>query len=175
MVQVGMLKATSMACPPNIWAGLHDEFLEDRAAMASKAGVPVDAVHGAALRRVLDRMGGKMKSLATGGAATPLNLIDFAESVCHAGEIGFVDSYGATECGAITSNGRQLGSKFNDVRIALVDHPELGFTSNDLPYPRGEVASLFALLMVSKNQGQLCAGSSSKSVHCTRLLRAAGG
>jgi long-subunit acyl-CoA synthetase (AMP-forming) len=140
MAQVGALKATSMACPPNIWAGLYDDFVEDRASMARKAGVPVDAVHDAGLKKVADRMGGKMKSLATGGAATPQNLLNFAASVCHASEIGFVDSYGATECGAITANGRQFGSKFNDMCIALVDHPELGFTSNDRPYPRGEVA-----------------------------------
>ena len=56
------------------------------------------------------------------------------------GGASLVDSYGATECGAIAIDGRQLGSKFEDVRVALVDRPRIGFTAADAPHPRGEVA-----------------------------------
>ncbi len=50
-----------------------------------------------------------------------------------------MNSYGTTECGAITSDGRQLGDKFKDIEMRLVDHPELGFTTSDKPFSRGEV------------------------------------
>jgi acyl-CoA synthetase (AMP-forming)/AMP-acid ligase II len=50
-----------------------------------------------------------------------------------------VNSYGATECGAITSDGRQLGSKFDEIEVVLLDIPELGFTHENKPFPRGEV------------------------------------
>lgn len=50
-----------------------------------------------------------------------------------------VNSYGATECGAIAVDGRQNGSKFSDVRVVLIDRPDLGFSHRDDPHARGEV------------------------------------
>ena len=51
-----------------------------------------------------------------------------------------VDSYGTTESGAIASDGRRIGSKWNGVsEVRLVSCAELGFRTSDRPHPRGEV------------------------------------
>lgn len=46
---------------------------------------------------------------------------------------------GTTEAGPITTNNRQLAKKLERVVLRLVDRPEIGFTSADLPHPRGEI------------------------------------
>ena len=61
----------------------------------------------------------RVVGLATGGAPTPVTDLEFAQRFCrHIGAAPVVDSYGATEAGAITSNGRQLSEKFEDVEGA---------------------------------------------------------
>jgi len=69
-------------------------------------------------------------------------------------DCAFDESYGATECGkatsyfkspitnhllyigGITMNGKQM----EGVQMRLVDLPELGYTNEDKPFPRGEIA-----------------------------------
>ena len=55
---------------------------------------------------------------------------------CVQANISFCDSYGTTEAGVVTSDGRQLGSKFDPIETVLLDCPSLGFTSADkVPLP----------------------------------------
>ena len=61
--------------------------------------------------------------------------------MCYDAQCSFVDSYGTTECGVVTSDGRQLGEKFAEIDLKLIDRPELGFTIDDKPFARGEVRS----------------------------------
>lgn len=89
--------------------------------------------------QVKELFGDRVKSLATGGTPTPPNHLQFARELCIESEISMVDSYGTTEAGVITADGRQLGSKFVEITTVLLDVPELGFTSADKPFPRGEV------------------------------------
>jgi len=131
-----------MALPPNIWAGLFNQ--------AVRLGYPVDdydeldqeiaARAATAAAQIAVRFGGRIRNLATGGAPTPPRHMVFARLVARAAEASLVNSYGCTECGAVTADGRQLGPKFAEVKLRLIDHPKLGFTATDKPYPRGEVA-----------------------------------
>eukprot|EP01065_Artemidia_motanka_P022221 TRINITY_DN26448_c0_g1_i1.p1 TRINITY_DN26448_c0_g1~~TRINITY_DN26448_c0_g1_i1.p1 ORF type:complete len:1952 (+),score=493.74 TRINITY_DN26448_c0_g1_i1:218-5857(+) len=129
--QVRRLRPTSMACPPNIWGGLYEKFQ----AMSTKMPERDALLHVAAM------FGGRAKALATGGAPTPPAHMEFAQRLCRCVGASLVDSYGATECGAITADGRQEGAwgargKFDDIDVALVDVPEMGFESAK---GRGEV------------------------------------
>lgn len=136
--QVQALRPTNMACPPNIWAGLFE--LWEARCTARRSNFPeAEAVEEAALDDVAGLFGGRIAGLATGGAPTPKRHLDFATELAHRIGASFVDSYGTTECGAVAANGRSLGPKFADVRVVLVDHVELGFTSADKPEARGEV------------------------------------
>ena len=151
-----------MACPPNIWSGLYADGIEAVTGSAEGAAGDVDnETVNAAAAWAAKCFGDRMKQLATGGAPTPPHLIHFARQVARRCDVrtatprldsnkrcghsipdgaSLVDSYGATECGAIATDGRQLGSKFEGVRVALVDRPRIGFTAADAPHPRGEVA-----------------------------------
>jgi long-subunit acyl-CoA synthetase (AMP-forming) len=75
--------------------------------------------------------------LATGGAPTPARDLEFAERLCQHLGASFVDSYGTTEAGFLTANGRQLGDKYEQVQLRLVDWGS--YTSQDKPFARGEV------------------------------------
>mmetsp|Transcript_163666 Transcript_163666/g.524841 ORF Transcript_163666/g.524841 Transcript_163666/m.524841 type:complete len:1938 (+) Transcript_163666:50-5863(+) len=129
--QVRAIRPTNMACPPNIWAGLQQRWKK-----LCSGGM----AESAALEEVAGLFGGRMKSLATGGSPTPRDVMVFAQALCRQAGAAFSDSYGTTESGAITCDGRQLGPKFEDVEMRLLDHPELGFTQGSLPHPCGEVA-----------------------------------
>jgi long-subunit acyl-CoA synthetase (AMP-forming) len=128
--QVSSVRPTNMACPPNIWAGLHDKY---------RTLVSQGMAEKEALQKVASLFGGHTKSLATGGAPTSLETMEFVQKLCRRLNASFVDSYGATEAGAITADGRQIGRKFEDIRMRLVDKPLIGFTHADKPCPRGEV------------------------------------
>jgi long-subunit acyl-CoA synthetase (AMP-forming) len=137
--QIRALRPGSMACPPNIWAGLYRLYTEHRAhgtarrlrakaAMEAKDGhidghggggvgeaaaaERLDEAEEATLEQeALGKMAGmfgtpnRIKSLATGGAPTPQAHLAFATRLCALMNASMVNSYGATECGAIFANG----------------------------------------------------------------------
>lgn len=129
--QVRSLRPTNIACPPNIWAGLHQRWKTLRGAGTAEA---------AALAEIAALFGGRAQALATGGSPTSGDLLEFARALCRKAGAAFTESYGTTEAGAITCDGRQLGPKFENVELHLVDHPDLGFTNASEPWPCGEVA-----------------------------------
>ena len=92
--QVRRLKPTSMACPPNIWAGLHQICRQNDMATVRKL------------------LGPKMKSMVTGGAPTPASDAAFARRLSRQFQIAFSDSYGTTESGGITANGYQTFPRY---------------------------------------------------------------
>mmetsp|Transcript_30395 Transcript_30395/g.91143 ORF Transcript_30395/g.91143 Transcript_30395/m.91143 type:complete len:1957 (+) Transcript_30395:98-5968(+) len=113
--QVAVLRPTSMAMPPNIWAGLHELYCKNVATGASEE---------AALARVCQLFGEpcRLKVAATGGAPTPPHDWAFAQRLVRAIGATVSDSYGATEAGAITSGARQEAEdKFANVEVQLID------------------------------------------------------
>jgi fatty acid CoA ligase FadD9 len=77
--------------------------------------------------------GNRLNIIVTGGAPTSPQVLKFLSSTFQ--NTYLFNGYGTTEAGGISFNGRHYGG----VQIKLVDLPEYGFTSQDLPYPRGEV------------------------------------
>eukprot|EP01060_Flectonema_neradi_P006437 TRINITY_DN1434_c0_g1_i4.p1 TRINITY_DN1434_c0_g1~~TRINITY_DN1434_c0_g1_i4.p1 ORF type:complete len:1544 (+),score=254.47 TRINITY_DN1434_c0_g1_i4:210-4634(+) len=84
--QVSDVDPTSMACPPNIWAGLRE---------LKESTYPDMSL--LEYSRVM--FGRRIAYLATGGSPTPCIDYHFAEEFCRAATASLVDSYGATECG----------------------------------------------------------------------------
>eukprot|EP01061_Rhynchopus_euleeides_P041694 TRINITY_DN72923_c0_g1_i1.p1 TRINITY_DN72923_c0_g1~~TRINITY_DN72923_c0_g1_i1.p1 ORF type:complete len:631 (+),score=215.48 TRINITY_DN72923_c0_g1_i1:172-1893(+) len=162
--QVSDVSPTSMACPPNIWAGLHEKYCVQYRPDEEEPGSASDSPKSCVTVTRLDKaihtftyirrfakavFGPRIETLATGGSPTPRHLLEFATALGRAMNASFVDSYGATECGAITSNGNTEGSKFDEVKILLLNRPDLGLCGEgsltqahegDNLHVRGEVA-----------------------------------
>ena len=113
---VASVRPTSMSCPPNIWTGLHDMY---RTQLRLQNNDEIKALD----RLTALTMGTpcRMKGMATGGAPTPEADMKFARMFCQHIGASVADSYGTTEAGAITSDGRQLSDKFKEVEIQLIN------------------------------------------------------
>lgn len=90
------------------------------------------------------KLGGRVKTILSGSAPLSSEILDFV-AVCFG--VPVFQAYGLTECGstaAITTpfdwTSGSVGIPFPCCEIKLVDVPEMGYTSQDKPYPRGEVA-----------------------------------
>lgn len=78
-------------------------------------------------------LGNRIQVITIGGAPSSSQVRAFLTDTfnCY-----IFDSYGTTESGGISSN----GSKDSSVEMILIDVPELGYTTQDKPFPRGEIA-----------------------------------
>ncbi|OIR59117.1 MAG: long-chain-fatty-acid-CoA ligase [Amphiamblys sp. WSBS2006] len=87
--------------------------------------------------------GGRLRGFFCGSAPLPDNTANFIKA-CFSSEV--FQGYGQTETssiGCVSTDKDNLvghvGMPFPGVHIRLVDVPELGFTTRDFPYPRGEI------------------------------------
>lgn len=121
------LGPTYLEGPPALFQALVNPYLE-----ALRQGVGARAL--ARLRlQVRQRLGGRLVAAAVGGAPVPAELQAALEACLRA---SVREAYGATEVGTIAEDGQLRPG----VVFRLVDRPDLGFTSGDQPYPRGELA-----------------------------------
>ena len=82
-----------------------------------------------------DCLGGRLRSLGVGGAAVPPALLTWARAALPAW-VSLHVGYGTSESGGISSDGKVP----RGVEVRLIDVPELGYCTSDVPLPRGEVA-----------------------------------
>jgi fatty acid CoA ligase FadD9 len=122
------IRPTLLEAPPSVLNALYGEY---RRAVTDPT---VDRRRLAEVKRGLrDDLGGRLAFLATGGAASEAVVRQTMGDVLG---LPVVDGYGTTETGAIATDGRIRA----DVDFRLLEVPELGFTADDRPHPRGELA-----------------------------------
>lgn len=92
---------------------------------------------------IREKLGGRVKAMLTGSAPLSAPVLDFLRVVFSC---PVLEGFGMTETAAITSltapgdlTPGQIGLPSPCVEIKLVDIPEMGYTSKDLPNPRGEI------------------------------------
>jgi len=88
-------------------------------------------------------LGGNVRIMATGSAPISVNVLNFLK-VCFCCPI--LEGYGQTESTAAScvtlpedAVAGHVGGPIPCVKIRLRDIPDMGYTSRDSPYPRGEV------------------------------------
>ncbi|XP_020597606.1 long chain acyl-CoA synthetase 6, peroxisomal-like [Phalaenopsis equestris] len=93
--------------------------------------------------KIKGKLGGRIRFMSSGASPLSPDVMDFLK-VCFGGQI--VEGYGMTESSCTVSamnDGDTLtghvGSPNTSCEIKLVDVPEMNYTSEDHPYPRGEV------------------------------------
>ncbi|CUG89018.1 AMP-binding protein, putative [Bodo saltans] len=78
-------------------------------------------------------LGGRVYILSCGGAAVRADVLTFLRrnTPCYV-----MENYGLTECGGVLRD----NLPFPGSLVKLVDRPDLGYTTSDVPFPRGEFA-----------------------------------
>ncbi|KAF9673918.1 hypothetical protein SADUNF_Sadunf10G0073800 [Salix dunnii] len=93
--------------------------------------------------KIKDRLGGRVRLMVSGASPLSPDVLEFLR-ICFGGRI--IEGYGMTETTSPISsmdegdnlNGH-VGSPNPACEVKLVDVPEMNYTSDDKPYPRGEI------------------------------------
>ncbi|KAI9386874.1 hypothetical protein POPTR_010G090200v4 [Populus trichocarpa] len=93
--------------------------------------------------KIKDRLGGRVRLIVSGASPLSPDVLEFLR-ICFGGRI--IEGYGMTETTSPISsmdegdslNGH-VGSPSPSCEVKLVDVPEMNYTSDDKPYPRGEI------------------------------------
>jgi len=92
---------------------------------------------------VRSKLGGRVKVMLTGSAPIAADVMDFLR-ICFSADV--YEGYGQTETTAgltLTTMGDttsgHVGVPFSSGEVKLVDIPGMNYTSQDKPYPRGEI------------------------------------
>ncbi|XP_030548207.1 long chain acyl-CoA synthetase 6, peroxisomal [Rhodamnia argentea] len=93
--------------------------------------------------KIREKLGGRVRFLASGASPLSPDVMEFLK-ICFGGRVA--EGYGMTETSCVISamdDGDNLsghvGSPNPACEIKLVDVPEMNYTSEDQPYPRGEI------------------------------------
>ncbi|HEY4059817.1 MAG TPA: thioester reductase domain-containing protein [Kofleriaceae bacterium] len=116
------VRPTSLTLVPRVSGMIHQHYQSQRGDSA------------AIMTEIRETMiGGRLCFVTTGAAPTAPEVVAFLEQCL---EVHIVDTYGSTEFGRVTVNGKVQPW----ISYKLVDVPDLGYTRADKPYPRGELA-----------------------------------
>ena len=131
-------RPTTMTLVPRVSGMIYQHFQSQLAKRAGALRPTSEILDDPISREIMGEMrvtflGDRLCFATTGAAPTPPEVLTFLER-CF--EIQIIDTYGSTELGRVTVNGRVQPW----VSYKLIDVPELGYTTRDTPYPRGELA-----------------------------------
>ena len=119
------VRPTTFSSTPRLWNTLYQEYQDAlRAAPSAKQQL---------LRQVGRSLGGRIRTIGTGGAKTSTEVVAFLRECFQ--QCSVADGFGTTETGGVSWD----GTPGSHVRIMLLDAPDLGYTSKDQPHPRGEL------------------------------------
>ncbi|KAM7260135.1 hypothetical protein ACFE04_015876 [Oxalis oulophora] len=93
--------------------------------------------------KIKEKLGGRVRMICSGASPLSPDVMDFLK-ICFGGQV--TEGYGMTETSCVISTmddgdtlSGHVGSPSSACEIKLVDVPEMNYTSEDQPYPRGEI------------------------------------
>ncbi|XP_020573514.1 long chain acyl-CoA synthetase 6, peroxisomal-like isoform X2 [Phalaenopsis equestris] len=93
--------------------------------------------------KIKDKLGGQIRLMCSGASPLSPDVLEFLK-ICFGGRI--IEGYGMTETSCVISNMDEddtlvghVGSPNPACEIKLIDVPEMNYTSEDHPCPRGEI------------------------------------
>jgi fatty acid CoA ligase FadD9 len=136
-----LARPTSLFLVPRMAGVIHQEMLVEIA----RGKREEEVLH--AMRKTT--LGDRLLLITMGSAPTPLEVRSFLK---RAFDVPVFDGYGSTEAGPLTYE--EHVERDAVTRIKLVDVPELGYTTGDEPFPRGElrVMTTYAVPGYYKNE-----------------------
>ncbi|OFJ54086.1 carboxylic acid reductase [Mycolicibacterium grossiae] len=128
---LALVRPTQMNFVPRIWDMLHQEYESEVARRQATSDEDRQRVL-ADLRQNL--LGGRYVSAITGSAPIAPELKAWVEDLL---DMHLIEGYGSTEAGAVFVDGQVRRPPVLEYK--LIDVPDLGYFTTDVPHPRGEL------------------------------------
>ena len=137
------VRPTFLSYTPRFWGIVHQEFtktwlqhkqqyLEQHRDRVSPQ--ELNTIYNQCLQGVRDSLGGRVNKVTVGGAFCSAQIKAFLKEVW--GNDQALEGYGLTETSSVCDDNGRI---YPDVEWSIIDCPELGYTTNDMPFPRGEL------------------------------------
>lgn len=137
------VRPTFLSYTPRFWGIVHQEFtktwlqhkqqyLDEHKDRVSPQ--ELNAIYNQCLQGVRDSLGGRVNKVTVGGAFCSAQIKAFLKEVW--GDDRALEGYGLTETSSVCDDSGRI---YPDVEWSIIDCPELGYTTNDMPFPRGEL------------------------------------
>jgi fatty acid CoA ligase FadD9 len=131
------VRPTHLTLVPRVSGTIYQHFRTELLRRSGGRNVDASNLEDATARAIIAEMrssflGDRVTLIVTTGAATPAEVRTFLEA-CF--DVPVLDGYGSAELGMVSFDGRLAP----EVEYKLVDVPELGYSANDRPFPRGEL------------------------------------
>lgn len=131
--EFALVQPTCLSAAPRFYDQIHAQF--KAAVSAAKEANPTadtEDIKDEIAVQFRNVLGSRMQYCVIGGAASGPEVKTFIWKYLR---IPVFDGYGTSEAGGIASN----EGLYPGVEVKLLDCPEMGYTTADLPYPRGEI------------------------------------
>ena len=137
------VRPTFLSYTPRFWGIVYQEFtktwlqhkqkyLEEHKDRPSPQ--ELNTIYNQCLQGARDSLGGRVNKVTVGGAFCSTQIKAFLKEVW--GDDRALEGYGLTETSSVCDDSGRI---YPDVEWSIVDCPELGYTTNDMPFPRGEL------------------------------------
>ena len=134
MEELALVRPTYFGASPSIWNKIYTEFRTSFAlATSSYSPEAIADEEQLLLEKFSKLMPNRCKSITIGGAMVSPSVLNFMKR-CFT-RCTVYESYGITECGGVTSD----NFVENTLQYRLESVPEMGYTLQDKPFPRGEL------------------------------------
>ena len=130
-----LVRPTVFSSTPRLWNSLHAQYCDNLAVAC--AGVTdkrqLEEIEASELEIFRAKLGGRLSTIGTGGAKTSATVLRWMNACFWNATVS--DGYGTTEAGGISHDGIQMSR----TAVKLIDRPDMGYTTLDKPFSRGEI------------------------------------
>jgi fatty acid CoA ligase FadD9 len=134
MEELAIVRPTHFSAPPSIWNKIYAEYKTALSLVNAQNSSEIRAAEKQRLLREFSKLiPASCKRLTVGSAKISPTVLKFMKQ-CFS-NCRIFDSYGITECGGVAYN----NILENTMQYRLESVPEMGYTVDDKPFPRGEI------------------------------------
>ncbi|CAF3919649.1 unnamed protein product [Rotaria sp. Silwood2] len=147
MEEIAIVRPSDFAAAPSFWNKIYTEFKTSLALITAHCPSEIIADEEQRLLQQFSKLiPNRCKLITVGGAMVSPVLLNFMKRCFK--HCSVIESYGITECGSVTYN--NLAEDTLQYRLESV--PEMGYSLEDKPFPRGELLTKTAQIMTVESE-----------------------